>query len=128
MNKLIYEKPDMLIGGFIATQSVALNCGEGIVDLEVIELTDSMHVCDHKNCGHSIKRGLISVLIDGGRDTNNNGTISLFNTGECELCYEEFVNKNPSNPVLALGEYLVGNSSWSSDQHKMKIGDVKIPS
>ena len=36
MNKLIYEKPDMLIEGFIATQSVALNCGEGIVDLEVI--------------------------------------------------------------------------------------------
>ena len=127
MEKLVYEKPTMLIEEFVPTQSVALNCGTNIVDMEPMDLQDGMHICSHSNCGHKIKN-VVGQLIKEGKDIDHNGKISLFNTNECELCYEDFIEKNPDNPVLALGNYLVGNNSWNSNEHKMVINGVKIPS
>lgn len=139
MKKMVYEKPLMLVEGFVPTQSVAANCGTNVVDLDPIELgIDSngvgTHICDQTTCGHNVNTSLLEKWTNpddsGFKDINNNKTISLFNSGECELVYESFIDPNgkKNNPVQELGAYLLGNGSWNSDTHRMKINGIKVPS
>lgn len=139
MKKMVYKKPKMLVEKFVATQSVAANCGTGIVDMDPVTVGKGDHICDQPTCGHNVQEEAIKMFdkctfdeTQGKllQDSEPDDKITIFNgSGECEVIYDNYVGPDAKkNGVVALGNALTGTGSWNSDTHKMKIGTVQIPS
>ena len=125
MKKLVYEKPEMLVEGFVATQSVALNCGMDYTHDPIPmneELTPT--ICKCGNNGHHLGWDKIEEYDKTGPENEPDGVVTLFNANTCELVYESFDN------IVELGNLLAanGNNSWNSNKHRLVIGGVQIPS
>ena len=128
MGKLKYEKPVMLIEGFVPTQSVAASCDDAAYDMKAIDVKQGDHTCSHKKCGHEVSAEFVKNY-----DRDGNGSVNVFSsyTGCSECIYGEtmIVGTNEVIDTLAeLGEVMNKNGAWHSDQHAPVIAGVPIPS
>lgn len=124
MNKLIYEKPDMLIEGFIATQSVAASCGTTI-DQEPINAKVGDVICSRVKNNGSTEPDSGHILNDM-YDNNKDGYVNIFNS--TNGCTEYKYDKDAGGDIVKMGHDLTGTESWKSNQHHMVVNGVKIPS
>lgn len=131
MAKMKYEKPDMLVETFVATQSVAANCG-WVPDYDPMEigLNDlPMKICNHKKCDHYLTEEIYNNPSPNGKlcalkeyDKNDSKSVTIFNgKGECEIVYEDY-------GVEVLGNMLTRTGAWDSPEHQMVIRNKHIPS
>ena len=135
MKKLMYEKPKIIIEEFLSTQCVAANCGNDLVlDPISIPLKDDngdwvtgKTYCKCGNNGHQFDP---KKLVD--YDTNENDIVVLFaSSNGCELMYDTLSDSPDDNAdLVALGQLITrnGNKSWNSDEHRLIIEGVKVPS
>ena len=137
MKKMVYEKPLMLVEGFVPTQSVANGCGNNLV-IEPVEMPlyneDGSYVtnkayCNCGNNGHNFDPRKVEEF-----DDDENGVVVLFaSSNNCELKYDLLSsnNKKGNEDFIELGKLLTanGNNSWSGDNgHRLVVEGTRIPS
>lgn len=122
MKKIVYEKPEMLIEEFMATQSVAATCeytAEEVANMgKAIKVTPGDKGCSHGDGGHKVVPSVLEY------DDNSDGTTAVFTSAinACELCYDTDAGSN----IQSLGTIINGTGCFSSDQHKMMIGEYQV--
>lgn len=125
MKKLVYEKPAMLVEEFVATQSVAANCGTTINQAPINAKVGEVICYRVKNNG-STEPDKGHDLLDTYDTNPKDGYVNIFNS--TNGCTEYTYDKDAGGDIVKMGNDLTGTNSWNSDQHHMMIGTIKIPS
>lgn len=118
MGKLLYEKPIILIEKFIPTQCVASTCEYSAVDVpEAVKIKPNDSGCIKKKDGHRVINEVLRF------DKNSDGYVAVFTDAlACELRYDV----EAENDIQKLGTLINGTGCFSSDQHKMMIGQYQV--
>lgn len=119
--KKVYERPQMVVETFNATQSVAAGCSSAPV-LKPMDVYVGQHVCKSDTCGHNVQDSFVTPTLD----TDGNGAVTIFTADQS--CEYIFPTKNGAYDVVAAGRAMTENGSWNSNVHAMVIGGVIIPS